>query len=168
MPSFFRTYRLTREGARVDGVFTLAFIHNSDYYLTPIQIYQDGLIDCWDLVSFPEFQEKVRSGWVVTQPPPDARISVAFLGRFTATNELFWVEPEEFIKEVADEIEELNGRPTTSDRCLEAWGTYKASPGEATKERLRIAYEAIPEHNRMYVLKDFDAKDNPIRLVLGI
>jgi len=117
MASFFRTYRTTIDGARIDGVYAMAFIHNGDYHLTHISIYQDGMIDCWGLVDFEELKRKVRSGWVVTQPPKNARISVSFLGSFTATRASYWIEPEAFIKEVADEIEQLNGRPTTSDRC---------------------------------------------------
>lgn len=166
MASFFRTYRITEDGARVDGVFAMAFIHNVDYHLTHISIYKDGMIDCWGLVNFAEFKKKVRSGWVVTQLPKKARISVSFLASFTATDASYWIEPEEFIKEVADEIEELNGRPTTSDRCRDAWAAYEASPSQATKEALRLAYEAIPVHNRRYVLRDQDSKDGAIRAVL--
>jgi hypothetical protein len=166
MASFFRTYRTKKDGTRVDGVFAMAFIHNFDYHLTHISIYQDGMIDCWGLGDFEEFKRKVRSGWVVTQPPKKARISVSFLASFTATHASYWIDPEEFIKEVADEIEELNGRPTTASRCLEAWKLYEASPSEASKETLRAAYESIPEHNRMYVLGDMDSKDHPIRAAL--
>ena len=166
MASFFRTYRTTKDGTRIDGVFAMAFIHNGEYFLTHISIYQDGMIDCWGLVDFEEFKRKVRSGWVVTQPPKDARVSVSFLASFTAADASYWIEPEEFIKEVADEIEGLNGRPTTSDRCREAWAAYEASPSEATKEALRVAYEAMPKHQRRCVLYDQDRKDGPIRAVL--
>jgi hypothetical protein len=124
------------------------------------------MIDCWGLVDFEKFKKKVRSGWVVTRPPKKARISVSFLASFTATDASYWIDPEEFIKEVADEIDELNGRPTTAERCREAWAAYEASPSAATKKALRRAYEAIPEHNRRYVLHDQDCKDGPIRAVL--
>jgi hypothetical protein len=124
------------------------------------------MIDCWGLVDFEEFKRKVRSGWVVTQPPKMARINVSCLASFTATHASYWIEPEDFIKEVADEIEQLNGRSTTSDRCREAWSEYEASPSETTKEALRLAYLAIPTHNRIYVLRDQDSKDHPIRAVL--
>jgi hypothetical protein len=166
MPSFFRTYRTTREGERIDGVFAMAFIHNGDYYLTHLSIFRDGMVDCWGLVSFEEFKEKVRSGWVVTRPPPDARVRVSFLAVFTATDASYRIDPEEFIREVADEIEGLNGRPTTSDRCQAAWAAHRESPSEATKEALRVAYEAVPEHLRRFVLGDQDVKDHPIRRVL--
>lgn len=166
MASFFRTYRTTRDGERIDGVFAMAFIYNFDFHLTHISIYRDGMVDCWGLVTFEEFKQKVRSGWVVTQPPADAKISVSFLASFTATNASYWIDPEEFIREVADEIEELNGRPTTAVRCQQAWAAYKASPSGTTKEALRSAYEAVPEHNRRFVLGDQDRKDHPIRRVL--
>lgn len=166
MASFFRTYRITREGARVDGVFAMAFIHNFHYHLTHISIYKDGMVDCWGLVTFEEFKEKVRSGWVVTQPPPGAEVSVSFLGRFKAADASFWVDPEEFIREVADEIEELNGRSSSWQKCQAAWKAYEGSPTDAAKEMLRAAYESVPEHNRVFVLGDMDRKDHPIRAVL--
>ena len=166
MASFFRTYRVTRDGERIDGVFAMAFIHNFDYHLTPISIFGDGMVDCWGLVTFEEFKQKVRSGWVVTQPPPDARVSVSLLGSFTATDASYWVDPEEFIREVADEIEGLNGRATSGDRCRAAWEAYEASPTAGAKDALRAAYEEVPEHRRMFVLRDQDRKDHPIRRVL--
>ncbi len=62
MAYFNRTYRVEQDGTRIDGVFVLAFIHNGRYHLTPIRNYQDGMIDCWGLVDFEGFKEKVRSG----------------------------------------------------------------------------------------------------------
>lgn len=166
MASFFRTYRMTNDGKRIDGVFAMAFIHNSTYHLTHISIYQDGLIDCWGLVNFEEFREKVRSGWVVTQLPPDARVDVSFLASFTVSKAQYRVDAEQFIREVADEIEALNGRPTSHDRCVAAWNAFKSAPSEKTKEALHLAYEAVPEHNRRYLLGDQDRKDSLIRRVL--
>ena len=52
-------------------------------------------------------------------------------------------------REVADEVDALNGRLTTHKRCREAFA----------------AYEAVPAHNRMY-LGDMDTKDNDIRRIL--
>jgi len=165
MSSFFHTYRM-EDDKQVLGVFAMAFIHNVSYYLTHISIYQDGMIDCWELVDFETFKQKVRTGWVVTRPPEGAEIDVSFLGCFKAVGARFWIEPEEFIKEVQDEIEELNGRPTASDRCRAAWEAYQQTPSDAMKEALRVAYEAIPSHNRVYVLHDMDSKDLPIQYAL--
>ncbi|MFO0945577.1 MAG: hypothetical protein U1D30_06485 [Planctomycetota bacterium] len=166
MASFDQIYRVKRDGERIDGVFRMAFIHNWTYFLTPIGIYRDGMVDCWGLMTFEEFKQQVRSGRVVTQPPPNAKVSVSFLAQFTATDACYWIKPEEFIKEIADEIEGLNGRLTTREKCFAAWTAYEASPSEITKDALRLAYEAVPEHNRVFVLSDQDRKDHPIRQVL--
>ena len=39
----------------------------------------------------------------------------------------------------------------------------RPSPSEAAREVLRVADQAVPEHNRMFVLGDQDRKDHPIR-----
>lgn len=165
MASLYRTYRL-KENAVIDGVFVMAFIHDGDYHLTPIMIYQDGMIDCWGLVTFEEFKAKVHSGWVVTHPPEGAQINVSCCARFTASHASYWVEPEEFLKEIADEIEELNGRSTTSDCCYEAYNAYLADSSAANLQKLRDCYESVPEHNRVFILGDMDASDTPIRALL--
>lgn len=167
MAYFFRTYRVATNGERIDGMPTFAFIFSGGtYYLTAIVIFQDGMIGGWELVDFEEFKRNVRSGRVVTQPPPRAKIMVSSVGSFTAIDPFYRIEPEEFIKEVADTIEALNGRPTTSNRCQEAWAAHEHAPSEATKEALRMAYEAIPKHKRIYVLGDMTDKDSAIRAVL--
>lgn len=166
MASFFRTYRIV-EGERIDGVFAHAFIHNWHYHLVPICIYQDGMIDCWGLVDLEGFKEKVKTGWVVTQPPEGAIISVSFLAGFKPEKASYYIKVEEFVKEVADEIEALNGRPTTAKRCYEAYKIYHADPTIQNLQLLRDRYEAIPEHNRRYILADMDAKDFPLRALLN-
>lgn len=150
-------------GQIILGVSHLIFISNAGYRLTELKIYADEMIDCWEMVTFEEFKNKVHSGWVVSELPEVAEISVFPLGNFTATNIKNLVKPEELIKEVADIIEELNDRPTTSDICQKAFEEYQKEPNEANKQKLKEAYEAIPEHNRVYVLGDMNQKDNPIR-----
>lgn len=170
MASLYRICQPVYEGEDLKGVFLLAFIHVSDneYSLTPIYAFADGQIDCWGMVSFEEFKQKVRSGRVVTQLPANATVRVFSLAIFTATNATYVMEPEDFILEVADEIEELNRRPTSSKRCRAAWDAYKALPSETTREALRLAYEAVPKHNRKYVLGDMDQKDALILRALSV
>lgn len=47
-----------------------------------------------------------------------------------------------------------------------AFEKYQKEPNEASKQKLKEAYEAIPEQNRVYVLGDMNQKDNPIRSVI--
>ncbi len=165
MTSSNRTFREV-DGVQIPCTWLQAFIHNNHYYVVEIKIYQDSMIDCWGLVTFEQFRAKVRQGWVVTQIPEGARVGMMVSGTFfTATNVSASVEPEEFIKEVADEIRILNGKPDTLTLAHEAFQAYCAAPNDRTKTALRAAYEAVPAHRRIY-LGGMDDKDYEYRVIL--
>ena len=101
----------TENDIEIPGSFTHAFIHNGGtFFLTEIKIYKDGMIDCWGLVNFEEFKQKVAQGWVVTTLPNNAEVSVSLLANFKATEVQAWVKEDEFIKEVADQSKKLQIR----------------------------------------------------------
>jgi hypothetical protein len=58
------------------------------------------------------------------------------------------------------------GEPDVIEVCYQAFLTYQNDPTDANREILRAAYEAVPEHHRMYTQRDQDAKDGTIRRVL--
>lgn len=152
-------------GRQIPGKCLPVFIHSGDYFLTELRVYQDGVIDCWQRVTLTGLRHKIEEGWVVTKIPEDAKVHVHHLASFNVTNVRIDVEEEELLKEVADAIEDLNGRQRSSDRCVEAWKAYRETPSEANKLRLKQTYEAVPQHLRRY-LGDQDVKDHPIRMVL--
>lgn len=162
---------LTRsvEGAVVPGHYIQAFIKNGDhYFVTEIKVYKDGKIDCWGLVDFNDFKEKVREGWVRTRLPDGARVSTMLSTlSFTVTEVSGGIDEAEFVKEVADLVEELNGRPTSADCCRDRLREYRQSPSEERKVALRSAYQGVPAHRRRF-LGDMDSKDGEYRHLLGI
>lgn len=165
MPWFNRISR--RDGdTEIVGTYLTAFIHNGEYFLSEIKIYADAKVDCWGLVDLETFKQKVRSGWVVTQLPEGAHVNISSVASFVAREVHSFIDPEEFIKEVADEIEQLNGRPNSADICREAYKNFQQQQTEEAREELKVAYEAIPEHLRRYVLGDMDVKDFPIRMII--
>jgi len=146
-----------QDGMEIPGMSTHAFIHNGWYFVSEIKVYQDGMIDCWDLVDFEGFKQKIAQGWVVTTLPTNAQVSVSRLVRFTATEIQTYLKEEEFIKEVADAIEELNDRPTSMDKCREAFQRFQDDQSEEAIQHLEEAYEAVPEHLRWFVLDALDS-----------
>jgi hypothetical protein len=143
-------------GMEIPGMSTHAFIRNGWYFVSEIKVYQDGMIDCWDLVDFEGFKQKVAEGWVVTTLPNNALVSVSRLARFTATKIQSGIKEEEFIKEVADAIEELNGRPTSMDKCRDAFQRFQDEQSDAAVQRLGAAWEAVPEHLRWFLVDEMD------------
>lgn len=153
------------EGKRVDGSWRPIIIHNMNWYLTDLKVYADGLIDCWGLCSLAEFKAKVASGWVASSVPDGARVSNLELGSFEVRN-VDLLPGDLLVAAVADEIAELAGRPTTSDRCRVALEALLANPrDERLRTALREAYFAVPEHLRMF-LGDMDTRDHYIRILM--
>jgi hypothetical protein len=75
------------------------------------------------------------------------------------------MEATELASEIADLFAELAGEPTSLQKCRVRHEAFMAKPTTANRDALKKAYEAVPEHNRMY-LGDMDVKDIPIRMII--
>ncbi|MFE2151310.1 NADAR family protein [Streptomyces lavendulae] len=163
-----RTTHRTADGVRVPGTWRHAFICNGgSYFLTDLFIYADGLVDCWELVTLDEFEQKLRCGWVATDLPDGARVSAHHLASWTFGEPSTWLTPDLLLAEVRDTVDELNGRPDSTDRCLAAVDVFMADRTEDNRAAARTAYLAIPETVRLYALGDMDRKDHPLRVLVA-
>ncbi|NJK76969.1 MAG: hypothetical protein HC942_27115 [Microcoleus sp. SU_5_6] len=125
-------YRNGANGEIIRGRGLPAFIHNGNYYQTIIGVFEDGTIDCWELVDFEEFTNKVTEGWVVTQVPKGARISCHHL-YYGNSNLECYIEIDEFVKEVEDTINQLQGKQTARQTCFQAFARFLTEPNKKTK-----------------------------------
>ncbi|MFD8012558.1 NADAR family protein [Streptomyces sp. NPDC058955] len=161
------THRMA-DGVRVPGTWRHAFICNGGtYFLTDLFIYADGLVDCWELVTLDEFEKKLRSGWVATSFPDGGEASAHHLGSWTFSEPDTWLTPELLLAEVRDTVDELNGRPDSTGRCLAAVEVFLAERTEENRAAARAAYLAIPETVRHYALGDMDRKDRPLQALVA-
>jgi uncharacterized protein (TIGR02996 family) len=154
------------EGKVVPGVYFPAFIHNGNYYLASIVAYKDRIIDCWGLVTFEEFREKVRDGWVVTSIPDGATVEIHNVARFTVSGISVFGPEEEFVKEVANAIEELNGRPTAQDRLIKAIGELREQDTPELRTEFRRAYADLPAYYRRVIFGSRMEKHKDIQRLL--
>jgi predicted NAD-dependent protein-ADP-ribosyltransferase YbiA (DUF1768 family) len=167
MPLLNRTYRILDDGERIEGTWRHVFINNGGtYFLTDLKIYADGLVDCWELVDFDVFQEKVRRGWVATSLAKNGRASAHLLASWQFKDPRS-IGPDELIAEVRDTIAELQEAPTSSQRLKGVLEAFVADPSEANRSLLRQAYVEIPEHLRRFVLGDQDMEDWPLKVLVG-
>ncbi|WP_217230319.1 NADAR family protein [Streptomyces anulatus] len=163
-----RIIHRTADGVRIPGTWRHAFINNGGtYFLTDLFIYADGLIDCWGLATVEEFERKLRSGWVATSFPEGAEASAHGLASWKFGETWTWLTPELLLAEVRDTLDELNGRPDSTGRCLAAVDAFLADRSEANRAVVRSAYLAIPETQRHYALGDMDRKDQPLRALVA-
>ena len=56
------------------------FIHNSQHFLTTLDVYDDGVVFCWQFVDLALLDEKLSDGWIVTQPPEGVLVCIHNLG----------------------------------------------------------------------------------------
>ncbi len=139
------TYAHTRlfrddNGTLIPGETLPAYLHEgNDYVLVDITVYRDGLIDWQGLVDFDSFVARVRDGRITTTVPERAIVRLP-LGGVALVTEAIAVDVQDFIVEVRDRIEELNGRPTTLDQWLAAVARWRI---EKTPENRDAALEAL-------------------------
>ncbi|MFI8102139.1 NADAR family protein [Streptomyces sp. NPDC086023] len=163
-----RTTHRTADGIRIPGTWRHAFICNGgQYFLTDLFIYADGLIDCWGLVTVEEFEEKLRTGWVATNLPEGGEASAHELAHWKFGEPESWLTPELLLAEVRDTIDQLNGRPDSTDRCLAAVDAFLADRTEENRAAARAAFLAVPESQRRFALGDMDSKDWPLRVLVA-
>ena len=131
--------------------------------LSPLFILANGkFLLGKQLLDIEGLRDLLEREYVMTVLPEGQDVYVPEVTSFQATNVVNAVSEEEFLRETADIIRELNGQPTTLDRCRDAWNAYLNDKSPENLETLKAAYESVPEHNRTW-LGDFDTKDFPIR-----
>ena len=141
-----RTTHRVADGVRVPGTWRHAFIRNGgSYFLTDLFVYADGLVDCWGLVTLDGFAEKLRTGWVATDLEAGARVSAHEMAVWKFDEPHTWLTPELLLAEVRDTIDQLNGRPDSTDRCLAAVDAFLA---DRTEEKRADGPRGLPRHPR--------------------
>lgn len=85
-------------------------IHNGSYFLTELQIFADGLINCWEMVDLPMFKEKLRRGWVVTSIPDGSELSIHGIGNVQVSSATWAHTTKSLVKFVQETIQKLNPR----------------------------------------------------------
>ncbi|WP_154697901.1 DUF7638 domain-containing protein [Lentzea guizhouensis] len=160
-----RTWRDV-DGERVEGTWRHVFVSDGQAWcLVDLFVYADGMVDCWGLMTFDELTQRFASGRMTTSPPQGARGSADVLMEWTFDEPQSWLSTEGLLGELRDAIEELNGRPTSTQRCLAAVEVFRRNQTEDNRAVLRAAYQAIPEHLRIRALEDADTRDWPLAVL---
>lgn len=84
------------------------FIHNLDYHLTTVNVYEDGAIDAWGFLDLPLFDAKCKQGWVCAEVPDGQEISIFNLGRASVSSASWRLSSKSIYKEVVHAIRAYN------------------------------------------------------------
>ena len=139
-------------------------------YLADLRVFEDGFLEIGRLPTprtLPRnaLAAEISVGRLFTKPGEGQRVHIDQLGSFIVDSEDWTITPDDLLLETADLFAELSGQLTSIQKCRACYDAFLAAPTVANREALREAYEAVPEHKRMY-LGDMDTKDVPIRMII--
>jgi hypothetical protein len=139
-------------------------------YLADLRVFEDGFVEVGRLptprtIPRNALAAEISAGRLFTKPSEGQRVHIDQLGSFVVNSEGWAITSDDLLLETADLFAELSGQPTSIQKCRACYDAFLAAPTVANREALREVYEAVPEHNRMY-LGDMDTKDVPIRMII--
>lgn len=164
-----KPFRVDAGGTEVLGDSLPVFLRiGSEFQITRWFIYADGSSRVGvngSLTSMKEVATRFDGGDMCTAAPEGARIRIDGLGWFESENSGWGVKAQERVREAHDMLEQLNGEQSSIRKCVNSFREYQSDPSSENRDRLRRAYEAVPEHLRRYC-GDMDSQDRPIRGIL--
>jgi hypothetical protein len=152
----------------VDGSAAKMFLHkNNAYHLVNIVGFADGTyqIENDKAITSKNITKMIERKQLVCAPPLGVPVHFNNLGVIEISEVLWGAEPSEKLKEILDLPNQFGSGQTVHERCVALYNQYLRYPDEKTRALLREAYEAVPEHERMY-LGDMDSKDYDYRRIL--
>ena len=156
---------------RVRGDSVNIFYATDDVFnLVKLNVFTDDTLELSRLpqpvaLTMAELERLVATKRVVTRLPAGATVSIYGLGTFSATKAHFVTAAKDKLKEIKDIRHKLLGGLTSLETCCAAYEAYLASPTAAHRAQLKTAYEAVPDHQKMFV-GDMDTKDTAVRMIV--
>ncbi|EHQ25189.1 DUF7639 domain-containing protein [Mucilaginibacter paludis] len=107
----------------------------------------------------------IVEGALLTDIPAGSIVYIYGLGNFSIAKKLYASFIQDKLLEIKDIQKRLKGEPTTLEICRQAHQDYLHNPSRSNQEKLRIAYENVPNHQKIYI-GDMDTKDIEVRMII--
>jgi hypothetical protein len=91
------------EGTKIPGI-----IYNCHYYYADIEVYEDGMVNCWELVDLDGLKEKLNSNWLVPYIPEKGQLSIFGLGYYCVKKAKWSFNKNSYYKYIKKTIKCLN------------------------------------------------------------
>ncbi|MFF2014871.1 hypothetical protein [Paenibacillus sp. NPDC058177] len=91
------------EGTRVPGI-----INNNQYFYINVDVYEDGMVNCWELVDLTGAKEKLEAGWLVTRVPEGESLSIHGLGAYKIASAEWAFDETSYLRYLQDTVRTLN------------------------------------------------------------
>ena len=143
--------------------------NDSKTYLSELSIYKSGYVEITNLPTkrafkFEELNELIQKGTLTTDLKIGETVTILNLGSFKIVSGS-GVDIKFKLNELTDKFNELNGSENSIAKCARIFDEYKQNPTKQLRDELKEAYEAVPEHQRIFV-GTMDTKDYEVRQVI--
>ncbi|MCP4132442.1 MAG: hypothetical protein GY754_15830 [bacterium] len=140
------------------------------FVLVRLDAYPDSTITINRLpkpinIDIKQLEKMIAKGTIQSEVPENSTVKINGLGSFTVLEAQYVIGIEDKLSEIKNAIRVLNGEPSLIEVCSAIYEEYIKKPGPKLKEELKISYENIPTHERMYV-GDMDIKDTAVRMII--
>lgn len=122
----------TLQGRFIPGVIN----NGGSHFFINLEVFEDGLIDCWEMVDLELFKKKIESGWVSPNIPNGKQLSVHHLGSWTVTSGEWIFNQESYLEHVKDVVRDLN---PTMQNLYDCHGTTTKKVGKVKVSVLGMA-----------------------------
>lgn len=131
-----------RRSKQIEGITVPVFIRNcSSNFFVDLEIYEDGMINCWELVDLAGLREKLASKWLVPALQEKEEFSIDELGSYLIGAGTWQFDEFSFYEHVKECLQEINPR-------LENIYTISAEEKMLWKQR-QVCYAPVPVHFRV-------------------
>lgn len=99
--------KITRS-KKVEGVRIPGIIHNNNYFFINLDVYEDGMVNCWELVDLDLLKQKIYQNWLVPSIPNGQNISIHGLGCYKIEKANWYYNNRSYFKFIFSVIKQLN------------------------------------------------------------
>lgn len=92
------------EGTTIPGIIN----NGGHYFYIHVDVYEDGMVNCWELVDLNGLREKLKSGWLTPSMPTGETLSVHGLGNYTVQAATWNYEVDGYYNAVEHKVRALN------------------------------------------------------------
>ncbi len=104
--------RIEREKI-LQGRFVPGIINNCDrFFLTNLEVFEDGTVDAWELVDLNIFKSQLKSGWVRTAVPDGENINIHNLGDWKVKSGNWTFDKDSYFKYIQSIVKNMNPEMT--------------------------------------------------------
>lgn len=146
----------------------ILLLNDGKITLTQMNIYSDGTFSVDGLgeqfFTLEEIEKMFKEKTLQTSVKDGDTVSFGALGEAECKT-ISSVKPSEKLKEIREKSFRVQNKPDAHERCQRAYHAYLVEPSDINREQLRKAYEAVPEHERIY-LGDMDTRNTDFERIL--